>query len=456
MIHDQIDEYLSRVSRDGAYRVVRVLKKSAYEATELVMFSGANGAERGPFVRKRIAKGVGVGGAYQEIFAAQRKGQRFLHLPLMEDCYELGEELVVVMEHVRGQTLHDVVYERDPSLGLAREVFPTLCDAVTELHEGLGQPIIHRDLKPSNVILSEANLTLIDFGIARMWRADAEADTNAFGTRAYAPPEQFGYGQTDVRSDVYALGMLLYYLLTEEVPSPNLAGSAFDDARVPLSLRPVLAKATAFDPQARYGSARELRDAFEAAAAAAGEGEDGAVRSGTGSVGSGQPALAGAVVPIAPAAQGEQATQAPGLAQGVPADRSTVPFATLLLHPELWPTGLRRLWRATEWVGLAWDGLLLLFAAMTVVVATGDVIEPSPEAARLPIWLNGWMYGGVALLMLGIMWMLVDWRWLRRHVRALGRFRWGASLIVGAIIVAAGFAIALSGAIFAAAFFPTA
>ena len=265
MIHEELGEYLTLISRDGAYRVVATLKESAFETTEQVVFCGANGAERGPYVRKRIARQAGLGAVYQELLQAQRQGRRFVHLPHIEECYELGEEFVVVMEHVEGATLHELVYERDPSWELASEVFPLLCDAVSELHEGLEAPIIHRDLKPSNVILSAANLTLIDFGIARAYRDGAERDTAAFGTRAYAPPEQFGFGQTDVRSDVYALGMLLYYLLTEQVPSPALAGGPFAEATVPQALRPVLAKATAFDPAARYGSARELRDAFEAA-----------------------------------------------------------------------------------------------------------------------------------------------------------------------------------------------
>ena len=81
----------------------------------------------------------------------------------------------------------------------------------------MAAPVIHRDLKPSNIIVSGANYTpdtgmtfsslvIIDLGIARVWREGADADTVKFGTRPYAPPEQYGFGQTSVRSDVYALG----------------------------------------------------------------------------------------------------------------------------------------------------------------------------------------------------------------------------------------------------------
>lgn len=81
-------------------------------------------------------------------------------------------------------------------------------------------------------------LTIIDFGIARAFREGAAGDTAHFGTRCYAPPEQFGYGQTDERSDVYALGMLLYYLLAERDPSPSVAAAGFAGPEVPFALRP--------------------------------------------------------------------------------------------------------------------------------------------------------------------------------------------------------------------------
>ncbi len=88
----------------------------------------------------------------------------------------------------------------------------------------MAAPVIHRDLKPSNIIVSGANYTpdtgmtfsslvIIDLGIARVWREGADADTVKFGTRPYAPPEQYGFGQTSVRSDVYALGALLFFCL---------------------------------------------------------------------------------------------------------------------------------------------------------------------------------------------------------------------------------------------------
>lgn len=265
---DELAEHLEALARDDCYRVDAVLKDGALEITQRVFFVGANGAEQGPYVRKYLDSDAGLGAAYERIWKAQRSGRRFLHVPRIVDCYMAGEQRAVVMEYVQGETLADVVYRCDPSIELACDVFPRLCDAVSELHDGFDPPIIHRDLKPSNVMLTRDNLTIIDFGIARSFDEGAEEDTRRFGTRAYAPPEQFGFGQTDVRSDVYALGMLLYFCLTEKTPDAKVRNARFVSAQVPEPLRHVIVRATSFDPEARYASIAELRAGFAEATGA--------------------------------------------------------------------------------------------------------------------------------------------------------------------------------------------
>lgn len=267
---DELTEHLQALEREECYRVESVLKESALEATQRVMFVGRNGAEQGPFVRKYIARESGLGAAYERVFEAQRCGRRFLYIPRIEDCYTLGENFVVIMEYVQGETLHDAVYRCNPSMQLAADIFPRLCDAVLELHEGFATPLIHRDLKPSNIMVSYGGLSLIDLGIAREYKDDAVSDTRHFGTRAYAPPEQFGFGQTTVRSDVYALGMILYFCLVEETPSASVREQGFFDERIPEPVRAVLFRATEFDPAFRYENVRELKHAFCEAACACG------------------------------------------------------------------------------------------------------------------------------------------------------------------------------------------
>lgn len=121
-------------------------------------------------------------------------------------------------------------------------------------------PVIHRDLKPSNIIVTGANYTpddgltfsslvIIDLGIARVWHDGADADTVKFGTRPYAPPEQYGFGQTSVRSDVYALGALLFFCLTGVDPKPGLDMREQCEARgIPTPLADAVCMSMALDP----------------------------------------------------------------------------------------------------------------------------------------------------------------------------------------------------------------
>lgn len=230
-------EHLASLDRDDSYRVERVLKRSSVETTELVYFEGTGGSSLGPFVRKRIDASAQIGGAYERLFAAQRAGRRFEHLPRIVDCRRVGDELNVVMEYIEGET---------------------------------SAPVIHRDLKPSNIIVTGANYTpddgltfsslvIIDLGIARVWRDGADADTVKFGTRPYAPPEQYGFGQTSVRSDVYALGALLFFCLTGVDPKPGLDMREQCEARgIPTPLADAVCMSMALDPAKRFASAKAL------------------------------------------------------------------------------------------------------------------------------------------------------------------------------------------------------
>ncbi len=275
--HDELTAHLEAFGVDSApdaYRVEQVLKTSPYETTELVYVRTLDGGELGPYVRKKIRKAEGLGNTYQLLFNAQASGTKLRHVPRIFRCEEKGEHLEVLMEYVQGPTVREMTEARgaDGSLTLAAELMPALCDAVSELHVALGVPVIHRDLTPGNAICPNGNPqapVLIDFAIARAWRADAETDTSHFGTRSYAPPEQFGFGQTDVRTDVYALGMLAFFCLTGRDPYPEDRRIGFHDEAVPEAWRAVIEKACALDPSERYASARQLRRAFEEAAQAA-------------------------------------------------------------------------------------------------------------------------------------------------------------------------------------------
>ena len=384
---DELASYLDALERDACYHVDAVLKVGALETTERVSFVGENGSALGPFIRKRIGGESGLGGAYEEVFSAQRRGVRLAHLPRLVECHRRDGDLVVVMEYVPGETLGDCVeacLSREERLELVRRAFPDLCDAVSELHDLLDPPVIHRDLKPDNVIVSPGGVTLIDLGIARSYRDGAERDTTHFGTRAYAPPEQFGFGQTGVTSDVYALGMLLFFCVTGREPSQADRESGFRDAALPEGLRVVVRRATELDPSARYASVRELKSAFFSAL-------------------DGEPA-----VPEGPAEKsGELAPAPPDFAEQ---------YAPRAEGGSFWSW----LARVPGWAGVVWDVVVLGVAALCVVGCVMGVVQPTPENAKWPAWYLWTSYLVFLMPMLLIAcYLLLDRRPVRRAIPAL-------------------------------------
>lgn len=160
----------------------------------------------------------------------------------------------LVREYIEGLTLDECV-TRDGPMPPRRAVSVVLelCGALEYLH-AQRPPVIHRDIKPQNVLLTESGrCALLDFGIARHFDDAADRDTVFMGTRATAAPEQFGYMQTDVRSDVYSTGLLLLFLLTGLL-DPK-AVSAVPQG----SLGRIIRRCMRFDPADRFPSIARMR-----------------------------------------------------------------------------------------------------------------------------------------------------------------------------------------------------
>ena len=163
----------------------------------------------------------------------------------------------LVREYVEGVSLYERVCAQGPlSPDQVRAAAVSLCQVLDYLHSQL-PPVICRDVKPQNVIMDPSGCChLIDLGTARHYRPQQQGDTVFLGTQITAPPEQFGYQQTDQRSDIYGLGMLLRFLLEGSFdPPPSLPGRR--------GLCRLIRRCTAFDPKDRYPSARSVLRALK-------------------------------------------------------------------------------------------------------------------------------------------------------------------------------------------------
>lgn len=470
-LSSELDGFLEAAARSDSWRVERTLKSSPFETTELVRFRGASGGELGPFIRKRIDCSAGVGRAYERLWDAQRSGVILHGVPRLVECLRSGDELSVVTEFIEGRTLGELVRDEGASERLATGIMPALCDAVFELHTLLDPPLIHRDLKPSNVIVrSDGRPFVIDFGIARAWDGKADADTVRFGTRAYAPPEQFGFGQTDARSDVYALGKLALFCATGgEGTGPADEG---DLRRRGLSapLSEVIARATAFDPARRFSGARALGRALRECAAASGvpaqlEGEPFGYRmpslsSGhaAGPIGAALPAASvpgtavSAVLGTGPTAstpgadQLASAVSAPGSAASVALATGRV--ASVVPVPRR-SRVVAALDRIPLGVGVVWDLVVLFVYAFCVLGSVFAIVRPNENDAALPLWFRVMEYGLLIIVCFGVIsWALLDKRPLRAIFPRLPRLGFLRGLLLGVGIVGSCFVATIAAAIY--------
>jgi serine/threonine-protein kinase len=185
------------------------------------------------------------------------------NIPHINDIIEHDDSLFIVMDYVEGASLEKILKAEGPQpQSQVIKWGKQLCDALHYLHSQ-PKPIIYRDMKPANVMVKpDGDVKLIDFGIARTYKERNLSDTVALGTQGYAPPEQFGGGQTDPRSDIYALGTTLYHAVTGHGPSK---GEAFYVAPIrdwnpDLSggLEKIILKCTRQNPAERYQSCSEL------------------------------------------------------------------------------------------------------------------------------------------------------------------------------------------------------
>ena len=240
--------YLARNNRMNMQLAVKEIKNDGSKGTEVLL----KGLEREANILKDVDHPV---------------------IPRIIDIVKHGSTICVVMDFVEGENLADKLKEvgafsQDEVIEWGIE----LASALDYLHS-MNPPIIYRDMKPSNVMLKpDGGVKLIDFGTAKTYDIENNADTTALGTRGYAAPEQFGDAQgrgiykTDARTDIYNLGATLYHMVTGKNPQePPYEMVPIREVNPALStgLEQIILKCTKPNPNERYQSCSELIYALE-------------------------------------------------------------------------------------------------------------------------------------------------------------------------------------------------
>lgn len=183
-------------------------------------------------------------------------------IPRIIDIFYENDNLYMVEDYIEGENLKECVKRKG---NLTTEEICRIASEMGEIVEYLHSfdpPIIHRDLKPSNIMITpEGGVVLIDFGISRVYKPGQESDTVYIGSRGYAAPEQFyGTGQSSIQTDIYALGAVIYFMLTGKAPSTALE-PLYDenyDKNVNVDIREIIKKAMKIKVEERYSSIKEM------------------------------------------------------------------------------------------------------------------------------------------------------------------------------------------------------
>lgn len=164
--------------------------------------------------------------------------------PRIIEVLDDADGIIVIEEYIKGKTLQRILDEEGVfSEARVQKYMETMTIIVEELHE-LTPPVIHRDIKPDNIILSDdGQIKLIDFGASKNINKDNTRDTHLLGTQNFAAPEQYGFGSSDVRTDVYGIGATFNYLLTKKSPNEGIAEGRLHD---------ILKKCLMLSPDERY------------------------------------------------------------------------------------------------------------------------------------------------------------------------------------------------------------
>lgn len=167
------------------------------------------------------------------------------HIPRIISFQESDGTLVVIEEYISGNTFDVIINDPSKTDNEKIRYFVDLGEGLKFLHNA-PQPIIHRDLKPSNILVKDDNsIVIIDYDAAKTFKANQDQDTTCIGTEGRAAPEQYGFKQSDARTDIYAVGRMI----KDAFPGND-------------RIQKIAAKAMTFDPDGRYDDVDSLMDSL--------------------------------------------------------------------------------------------------------------------------------------------------------------------------------------------------
>lgn len=235
---------------------------SSYEIEELI-FEGANSLvfrlssiDGGAFTLKAMMKKAQI---HYDVDALSQMA--FDSLPKLVKYFDSDKFHYFVKEYVPGSNLYEFI-KKNPTLDEQSklQIVVDLCAIIDAFHKAMPK-LLYRDLKPENIIIDEGGvLRLVDIESMRVYKTGQETDTFYVTSRGYSPPEQYGFRQTDERSDIYSLGAVMFFIFTGERPVHDRVFSDEVVEKWPADpeLLTIIRKCMAYDPGKRYGSVDEL------------------------------------------------------------------------------------------------------------------------------------------------------------------------------------------------------
>jgi len=225
---------------NNEYRFIRNIRRT--DDTIINVMENQHNGER-----VLVKEVLGSALVYKELIKITHK-----NIPIVYEVASDETHSIIVEEYIDGITVGDILETGVYTSDGVRTIVTQLSDALYFLH---GRGIVHRDIKPENIMISnEGEVKLVDFDISRIKGNEGGKDTVILGTTGFAAPEQFGISETDARSDIYAIGILINVMLTGEHPAKVLCKGKW---------RRIVNKCTKINPDERYQTVEEMIKAMK-------------------------------------------------------------------------------------------------------------------------------------------------------------------------------------------------